>query len=91
MPLRYCAWRFDDQTPYRSESYLIVVFEARRLQSRAFEHLIGYGSARNFSDSELAPRRQAMLAVIASLELVEIDATVLDRAAQPMPTEPGTF
>ena len=43
------------------------------------------------SDSELAPRRQAVLAVIASLELVEIDETVLDRAAQPMPTELGTL
>jgi predicted nucleic acid-binding protein len=43
------------------------------------------------SDSELAPRRQAVLAVIASLELVEIDGTVLDRAAQPMPTELGTL
>jgi uncharacterized protein len=43
------------------------------------------------SDSELAPRRQAVLAVIASLKLVEIDGTVLDRAAQPMPTELGTL
>ena len=43
------------------------------------------------SDSELALRRQAVLAVIASLELVEIDGTVLDRAAQPMPTELGTL
>jgi predicted nucleic acid-binding protein len=43
------------------------------------------------SDSELALRRQALLAVMASLELVEIDATVLDRAAQPMPTELGTL
>jgi predicted nucleic acid-binding protein len=43
------------------------------------------------SDSELAPRRQAVLAVIASLELVEIDAPVLDRAAQPMPTELATL
>ena len=43
------------------------------------------------SDSELAPRRQAVLAVLASLELVEIDGTVLDRAAQPMPTELGTL
>jgi hypothetical protein len=42
-----------------------------------------------FSDSEpAAARRQAVLAVIASLELVEIDVVVLDRAAQPMPTEP---
>ena len=43
------------------------------------------------SDSELALRRQAVLAVIASLELVEVDATALDRAAQPMPTELGTL
>jgi uncharacterized protein len=43
------------------------------------------------SDSELARRRQAVLTVIASLELVEIDATVLHRAAQPMPTELGTL
>jgi len=43
------------------------------------------------SDAELASRRQAVLAVIAALEIVEIDATVLDRAAQPMPTELGTL
>lgn len=41
------------------------------------------------ADSDLARRRQAVLAVIGSLELVEIDSTVLDRAAQPMPTELG--
>jgi hypothetical protein len=35
------------------------------------------------SDAEIAVRRQAILAVIASLELIEIDAAVLDRAAQP--------
>jgi uncharacterized protein len=43
------------------------------------------------SDSELALRRQTLLALIDSLELIEIDATVLDRAAQPMPTELGTL
>jgi len=43
------------------------------------------------SDSELALRRQALLAIVNSLELVEIDAAVLDRAAQPMPTEMGTL
>jgi uncharacterized protein len=43
------------------------------------------------SDAEIALRREAVLAVIASLELIEIDATVLDRAAQPMPTELGTL
>ena len=42
-------------------------------------------------DHEVAVRRHAILAVIASLEIIEIDAAVLDRAAQPMPTELGTL
>ena len=33
----------------------------------------------------------AFLALIASFEVVEIDSAVLDRAAQPMPTEIGTL
>jgi predicted nucleic acid-binding protein len=43
------------------------------------------------SDVEVARRRSTILALIDSLELVEIDAVVLDRAAQPMPTELGTL
>lgn len=43
------------------------------------------------SDVEVATRRAAILSLIASLELVELDAAVLDRAAQPMPTELGTL
>jgi predicted nucleic acid-binding protein len=43
------------------------------------------------ADDEVAKRRATILALIASLELVEIDALVLDRAAQPMPTELGTL
>jgi predicted nucleic acid-binding protein len=43
------------------------------------------------SDTEVARRRATILALIASLEVVEIDAVVLDRAAQPMPTELGTL
>lgn len=42
-------------------------------------------------DAEVAGRRATILKVIASLELVEIDGIVLDRAAQPMPTELGTL
>lgn len=42
-------------------------------------------------DAELARRRATILQLIGSLELVEIDAVVLDRAAQPMPTELGTL
>ncbi len=45
----------------------------------------------NFSDVEVARRRSTILALIDSLELVEIDGSVLERAAQPMPTELGTL
>ena len=44
----------------------------------------------NLPDKEVAVRRATILSLIASLEIVEIDAAVLDRAAQPMPTELGT-
>ena len=43
------------------------------------------------ADEEVAIRRATILELIASLELVELDAVVLDRAAQPMPTELGTL
>ena len=43
------------------------------------------------ADSEVAGRRAKILELIASLEVVDIDAVVLDRAAQPMPTELGTL
>jgi predicted nucleic acid-binding protein len=42
-------------------------------------------------DAEVGRRRAKILELIASLEIVEIDGTVLDRAAQPMPTELGTL
>lgn len=42
-------------------------------------------------DAELASRRAKALELIASLHIVDVDATVLDRAAQPMPTELGTL
>jgi len=45
----------------------------------------------NLTDVEVASRRATILQLIASLELVEVDAVVLDRAAQPMPTELGTL
>lgn len=43
------------------------------------------------SDIEVASRRSTILALIDSLELVEVDSTVLERAAQPMPTELETL
>jgi len=45
----------------------------------------------NLSDAEVAIRRAAILALVDSLELVEISNVVLTRAAQPMPTELGTL
>jgi predicted nucleic acid-binding protein len=45
----------------------------------------------SLSDIETARRRSTILALIDSLELIEIDSLVLDRAAQPMPTELGTL
>jgi predicted nucleic acid-binding protein len=45
----------------------------------------------SLTGAELAMRRAAILSVVNSLEIVEIDALVLDRASQPMPTELGTF
>lgn len=43
------------------------------------------------TDAEVAKRRAAILELTAALEIVEVDAVVLDRAAQPMPTELGTL
>lgn len=43
------------------------------------------------SDQEVANRRAAIISLILSLEVAAIDASVLDRAAQPMPTELGTL
>ena len=42
-------------------------------------------------DAEVATRRAAILSLIASLEVVDLDGVVLDRASQPMPTELGTL
>jgi predicted nucleic acid-binding protein len=43
------------------------------------------------SHAEVANRRAKILELIASLQLVELDTTVLERAAHPMPTELGTL
>lgn len=42
-------------------------------------------------DAEVAVRRATILSLIDSLEIVEIDSAILERAAQPMPTELGTL
>jgi uncharacterized protein len=43
------------------------------------------------TDAEVAARRAKILELVASLEIVDVDSVVLDRAAQPMPTELGTL
>jgi uncharacterized protein len=42
-------------------------------------------------DAEVSRRRAKILELIESLEIADVDATVLNRAAQPMPTELGTL
>ena len=68
--------------------------------SRYIEHLLATECLRtldrlrlrtHLTDAEVALRRSAIFDLIASLELVEIDGAVLDRASQPMPTELGTL
>lgn len=68
----------------RGVSSALIVTESLRTLDRLRLHA-------RLSDAEVASRRRAILALINSLELIEIDATVLDRAAQPMPTELGTL
>jgi predicted nucleic acid-binding protein len=43
------------------------------------------------ADAEVASRRATILALIDALEIVAIDSAILERAAQPMPTELGTL
>jgi uncharacterized protein len=43
------------------------------------------------SDPELARRRETMFRLIERIEVVEVTAPVLARAAQPLPTELGTL
>jgi predicted nucleic acid-binding protein len=43
------------------------------------------------SDKEVARRREAVFRLLESLEVVEVTAPVLSRAAHPLPTELGTL
>ena len=45
----------------------------------------------SFTAADMALGRGTLLELIASLEIVDLDSTVLDRAAQPMPIELGTL
>jgi len=74
--------------------------EFRRIEQGVSSALVATESLRTLdrlrlraglTDAEVARRRATILALIASLDIVEVDAVVLDRAAQPMPTELGTL
>lgn len=74
--------------------------EWRQIDRRVSSALIAAESQRTLdrlriraglSDKEIAGCRATILSLINSLELIEIDSIVLDRAAQPMPTELGTL
>jgi predicted nucleic acid-binding protein len=68
----------------RAVSSALIVTESLRTLDRVQLRV-------KLSDIEVAGRRSTLLALLDSLELVEIDSFVLDRAAQPMPTELGTL
>ena len=86
--LRVALWQRDALPEWRRirqgvSSALVIAESLRtldRLRLRA-----------RLADAEVASRRATILSLIASLELVDIDALVLERAAQPMPTELGTL
>ncbi len=73
-------WRRID----RGVSSALVMTESLRTLDRVRLH-------GGLADIEVARLRSTILALIDSMELVEIDALVLERAAQPMPTELGTL
>jgi len=79
-PNALAAWRQID----RGVSSALVMTESLRTLDRLRLRA-------NLSDAEVAIRRAAILALVDSLELVEIDNVVVTRAAQPMPTELGTL
>jgi predicted nucleic acid-binding protein len=64
-------------------SALITVESLRTLDRLRIQASLG--------DVEMASRRATVLKLIASLEIVEITSPVLERAAQPMPTQLGTL
>ena len=73
-------WRRID----RGVSSALIVTECLRTLDRL-------SLAARLSDEEVAIRRSTILSLIDSLEIVEIDSSILGRAAQPMPTELGTL
>lgn len=73
-------WRQID----RGISSALIATESLRTLDRLRIHA-------GLADEEIAARRATILNLIHSLELIEIDSIVLERAAQPMPTELGTL
>lgn len=63
----------------------------RARHTRESAHIGPAAPAGEAPDAEIAERRAKILELIASLEIVDVDSAVLDRAALPMPTELGTL
>jgi len=74
------AWRQID----RGVSSALVMTECLRTLDRLRLRI-------QLPDAEVATRRETILALIGSLELVDMDSVILERAAQPMPTLLGTL
>jgi len=68
----------------RAISSPLIVTESLRTSDR-------FRLRNRLSAAEIAGLRQAILSAVASIEMVALDATVMNRAAQPMPTELGTL
>ena len=68
----------------RAVSNVLIVTESLRTVDR-------FRLREKLSPFEVATRRQAVLSATAAIEMVALDATVLNRAAQPMPTALGTL
>lgn len=68
----------------RGASSALIITESLRTLDRARLRA-------GLKDAEVARRRSTVLALVNSLELIEVDSIVLERAAQPMPTELGTL
>ena len=67
------------------------VASALDMEVECLRHLDRLRLRAGMPDREMAMRREAVFRLLDTLEVVALDATVLARAAQPMPTELGTL
>jgi predicted nucleic acid-binding protein len=68
----------------RGVSSALIRTESLRTLDRVRRHAA-------LSDAAMAERRATLHALLDALELIEIDSGILERAAQPLPTDVGTL